>query len=604
MKKKWIVRPHDAAVISAIEKCSGVSPVVAQLLAARGIHDPDAICKFIEAPFQDLRAPALLPGIDRASDRILAAIRGNEKIVVYGDYDADGMTASAILVRCIKLLGGNVHSFVPSRIDDGYGLNDEALARIHKGGASLVVTVDCGIASVQEAATARRLGLDLIITDHHQFAQELPEAVALVHPALPGHDYPFSGLCGAGVALKLAWALCQKYSGDEKVIPSHRSFLLTALGLAAIGTVADVVPLIDENRLIVRHGLVFMRQETVTGLTELFKLNDLLNKPSIDADDVAFCIGPRLNAAGRLGQAQLAVELLTTDSQSRAEALAEYINQLNSSRESLERRIQKAAFRMIADNQMEEDPAIVLADRDWHVGIIGIVAGRIAEHFNRPVILISRDDSGNNPGTGSGRTAGNISLYEALSHCSGHLAGYGGHRAAAGLRIDDGNIDAFREAFIQYVSDNTHPDDLNARLEIDLEVPLSHLTLKTVLELEKLAPFGMGNRRPVFCACGVRVTEPPKRIGGGQRHLSATIQQRDVQFRSIAFGGGDWAEQLDHENGWYDFAFRPIINHFRGRRSVELQLVDFRESAVHVAITKQAIKHQVSEADGQRGAGL
>ena len=219
MKKKWIVRPHDAAVIADIEKSSGVSPVVAQLLAARGMLDPVAIRKFVDAPFQDLRAPALLPGIDKATVRILAAISANEKIVIYGDYDADGMTASAILVRCIKLLGGNVHSFVPSRIDDGYGLNDEALERIQKGGATLVVTVDCGIASVNEAATARRIGLDLIITDHHQYGSELPDAVALVHPSLPGHEYPFAGLCGAGVALKLAWSLCQRVSGDEKVRP-------------------------------------------------------------------------------------------------------------------------------------------------------------------------------------------------------------------------------------------------------------------------------------------------------------------------------------------------------------------------------------------------
>ncbi len=585
MKKKWIVRPHDAAIIASIEKCSGVSPVVAQLLAARGMHDPATIRKFIDAPFQDLRAPALLPGIDKATERILAAIAANEKIVIYGDYDADGMTASAILVRCIKLLGGNVHSFVPSRIDDGYGLNDEALERIQKGGAALVVTVDCGIASVQEAATARRLGLDLIITDHHQYGSELPDAVALVHPALPGHEYPFAGLCGAGVALKLAWALCQRKSGNEKVAPAHRSFLLIALGLAAIGTVADVVPLVDENRLIVRHGLTFMRQETVIGLTELFKLNDLSKKPAFDAEDVAFCIGPRLNAAGRLGQAQLAVELLTTDSQSRAEALAEYINQLNSSRESLERKIQKSAFKLITDNHLEEDPAIVIADRDWHVGIIGIVAGRVAEHFNRPVFLISRDEAGNNPGTGSGRTAGSVDLYEALCHCREHLVGFGGHRAAAGLRINDDSIDAFREALIQYVSENTKANDFNPRLEIDLEVPLSHLTLKTVLELEKLAPFGMGNRRPVFCACGVRVTEPPQRIGGGQRHLSAKLAQHDIELRSVAFGAGDWADQLDPENGMYDFVFRPIINHFRGRRSVELQLIDFRESAVTVAAT-------------------
>jgi single-stranded-DNA-specific exonuclease len=584
VKKKWIVRPHDPVAISAIEKSAGVSPIIAQLLAVRGMHDPVAIRRFIDAPLQELRAPQLLPGVDAAVERVVAAIANHEKIVIYGDYDADGMTASAILVRCIRLLGGNVHSFVPSRIDDGYGLNDEALDRIEKGGATLVITVDCGIASVAEAETARRLGMDLIITDHHQYGSSLPDAVALVHPGLPGSEYPFSGLCGAGVALKLAWALCQRTSGRERVVPAHRSFLLVALGLAAIGTVADVVPLVDENRLIVRHGLAFMRRETVTGLTELFKLTGLSDKPAFDAEDAGFTIGPRLNAAGRLGQAQLAVELLTTDSQPRATSLAEYINQLNGSRESLERKIQKAAFRMIAENNLENDAAIVLADRDWHVGIIGIVAGRVAERLNRPVVLVSRDETGINPGTGSGRSAGGVDLYAALDHCRAHLAGFGGHRAAAGLRIHDDQIDAFRDALIQYVAGISQPEDFQPRLEIDLEVPLSHLSLKTVTELEKLAPFGMGNRRPVFCACGVRLVEPPQRIGGGERHLALKLVQHNVELRSVAFGSGERAGELDHESGFYDFAFRPVINHFRGRRTVELQLIDWRESSVPAAV--------------------
>ncbi len=583
MNKKWIIRTHDPAAIAAIERTGGVSPVVAQLLAARGMHDPEAIRHFIDAPLQDLRPPSLLPGIDQATARICEAISKQEKIVIYGDYDADGMTAAAILFRCIELVGGNVATFVPSRLDDGYGLNDQALQRIRKEGADLVITVDCGIASLHEAGTARQLGLDLIITDHHQFGDELPEAVALVHPALPGHDYPFAGLCGAGVALKLAWAICQKTSGGDRVAPAQRSFLLLALGLAAIGTVADVVPLVDENRLIVRHGLAFLRHETVIGLSCLMKLNQLQDKPALDADDIGFCLAPRLNAAGRLGQAQLGVELLTTDSASRAEALADYIQQLNGSRESLERKIQKSALRQITDNNLADEAAIVLDDRDWHVGIIGIVAGRIAERFNRPVFLISRDEMAAKPAVGSGRSAGGVDLYQALQHCSAHLLGFGGHRAAAGLKIAESSIDDFRQAMIQYVAEHSDVGQFQPQLEIDLEVPLSHLTLATVSQLEQLAPFGAENRRPVFCACGVRLAEPARRIGGGERHLALRLAQNDVRLRSVAFGGGEWADQLNHETGLYDFAFHPMINRFRGRRNVELQIVDWRESAVPAA---------------------
>jgi single-stranded-DNA-specific exonuclease len=583
MKRKWMIRPHDSAAIRAIEYCAGVSPVVAQLLAVRGMHDAAAIRRFIEAPLQDLRPPAELPGADAAAKRILDGIARNERIVIYGDYDADGMTASAILIRCLRLLGGNVHSFVPNRIDDGYGLNDDAIARLAREGANLIVTVDCGIASVSQALTAKQLGVDLVITDHHQFGSSLPEAVALVHPGLPGSQYPFAGLCGAGVALKLAWRICQLASGNERVQPAHRRFLLVALGLAAIGTVSDVVPLVDENRLIVRHGLMFMRQETVLGLRELFSQCGLLEKPVFDAEDIAFTIGPRLNAAGRLGQAELGVELMTTDSTTRASALAEYVNQLNTSRESIERKIQKSAFRMISEQRLDEDPAIVLADRDWHVGIIGIVAGRIAEKFRRPVVLISRDESGLGLATGSGRTAAGVDLYEALAHCAAHLETWGGHRAAAGLRIRDENIDGFREAFIQCIAESTRPADFERPLEIDMEVPLAHLSLGTVEELEKLAPFGMGNSRPVFCSTGVRLAEAPTRMGNGERHLALKLRQHNVELRCVAFGGGEWADQLDHENGVFDFAFRPVINRHRGYARVELQLVDWRQSGIPVA---------------------
>ena len=580
MRRLWKIKAHDAEVIRTIETQAKVSPTIAQILALRGITDPIEIRRFMETPFQELRPGSELPGASDAAQEIYQTIQAGEKIVIYGDYDADGMTSTAILVLCLQMLGGQVSFFVPNRLDDGYGLNRAALEKIHKQGAALVVTVDCGITSIEEAQAAKDLGLRLIITDHHQCLDELPEAIAIVHPGLPQHPYPFAGLCGAGVALKLAWTLCQIASGAEKVSPIQREFLLKALGLAAIGTITDMVPLIDENRLIVKHGLVFLKQETIEGLKQLMKLTKLDSKKTLTAEDVGFMIGPRLNAAGRLGQAQLGVELLTTSSPARAEALSQYIHQLNDSRDSLERRITKSANKKISEQGLEDQPAIVLAEPDWHPGVIGIVAGRLAEKHNRPTILIAQDEMGTKPGVGSCRSACGINLFEALQHCQEWLISSGGHRQAAGLKIADDQVDHFREAFLQYVDERTSPEDLQPELDIDVEVPLLQLTLQSVMELERLAPYGQSHPRPVFCACGVRVPEPPKKIGKGERHLSLFVEQHSIRIRCIAFGAADWVNDLEVENGMFDFAFQPMINEFRGRRSVELRLLDFRTSQV------------------------
>ena len=580
MRRRWKIKAHDSELIRTIESEAKVSPMIAQILALRGITHPQEIKRFMETPFQELRPGSELPGATEAAEQIYQSIQADEKIVIYGDYDADGMTATAILIRCLQMLGANATFFVPNRMDDGYGLNPDNLQKLHEQGAQLVITVDCGITSLEEAQLAKSLGLKLIITDHHQFGDELPEVAAIVHPGIPVGAYPFSGLCGAGVALKLAWTLCQRASGSDKVSPAQRSFLLRALGLAAIGTITDMVPLVDENRLIVKHGLAFLPHEPVEGLQQLMKLTKLDQKPSLSTEDIGFMIGPRLNATGRLGQAQLGVELLTTSSSARAEALAEYIHQLNDSRDSLERRIYKSANQEIQDHSLHEQPAIVLARRDWHPGVIGIVAGRLAEKYNRPTILIAQDEMSMKPGMGSCRSACGINLFDALQSCREWLVSCGGHKQAAGLKVNDDQIESFREAFMDYVAERTHSQDLQPELDIDVEVPLSHLTLSTISELEKLAPYGQAHPRPVFCACGVRLQEPPRKIGNGQRHLAFRVEQHSVSMRCVAFGAADWAEELEAENRLFDFAFQPFINEFRGRRTVELRLLDFRINQV------------------------
>ncbi len=577
--KRWRFQPHDADRIARLEQATGISPIVAQLLISRGVYDPDAVRLFLDAKLTGLRDPELLPGVAAAADRIYAAVLQRRRIVVYGDYDADGMTGTAILFSCLKLLGAEVSYFVPNRLEDGYGLNSDALRTLAQRGASLVVTVDCGIASVKESLVARDIGLELIVTDHHEFASELPAAAAIVHPRLPGHTYPFGGLCGAGVALKLAWALCQRASEAKKVTDRLRDFLLSAVGLAAIGTVADVVPLIDENRILVRHGLNSLKQMPPLGLAMLMQVAKVHDKACLDSEDIAFCLAPRLNAAGRFGQAQLAIELMTTDSRERALQLAEYINELNSSRESLERSIQLAAAKQIKEQfDPEGDSALVLASRGWHAGVIGLVAGRLAEKYHRPVVLISFDELGVRPGIGSARSPNGLNLHAALSACSEHLLSHGGHACAAGLKIEEARVDAFRAAFCEHAASESSGATRIGEIRVDAEGPFCQLTLETVRQIQSLAPFGSGNPRPVLCATGVTLSEPPKKIGASERHLSLKLAQQRTTIRCVAFGGAEWHDDLVATSAPLDIAYKPVINEFKGRQSVEIQLVDWRVS--------------------------
>jgi single-stranded-DNA-specific exonuclease len=577
--KRWRIMPHDRGLIGRLESLAGVSPVVAQLLAARGVHEPDEVKRFLDCKLSSLREPDELPGVTAASTLIVSALRDRRKIVVYGDYDADGMTSTAILFRCLKLLGAEVTYYVPNRLEEGYGLNSEALETLAKRGANLIITVDCGIASLKEALFAKELGLELIVTDHHEMAATLPEAAGIVHPRLPGTNYPFAGLCGAGVAFKLAWAVCQRMSEAKKVSEPMRDYLLAALGLAALGTVADVVPLLDENRVLVRHGLTSLKERPGLGLSALLKLTGLESKPYLTSEDIGFSLAPRLNAAGRLGQAQLGVELLTTESPERARALAEYIHGLNVTRESLERSIQIAAAKQIKEEcDVESDPALVLAGRGWHAGVIGIVAGRLAEKYHRPVAIIALDQAGIKPGVGSARSAAGIDLHCALSKCSETLVAFGGHAAAAGFKVEDAQLNAFRNQFMEAIASEAANLTQVAEYVIDAESPISLLSLEVVRQLDRLGPFGQANPRPMLFAGAVSLAEPPKKMGGGERHLSVRFTQHRATLRGVAFGHGERCEELAAVSGPLDIVYRPVINEFRGKSNVEIQLVDFRPS--------------------------
>ncbi len=578
MPKRWRIAPCDPDSVAALERAAGIPAVVAQLLLSRGIHDPDDARKFLDPKLTGLREPNELPGVPAAVELIVHAIEEKKRITIYGDYDADGMTATAILLRCLRLLHAEVDFYVPHRMDEGYSLNKEALQKLSDQGSEVVVTVDCGIASIAEARFARDLGLTLVITDHHQMAESLPEAAVLVHPGLPGSEYPFAGLCGAAVAFKLAWALCQRVSDSQKVSGRLRTFLLQAVGMAAIGTVCDVVPLVDENRILVRYGLDTLKAQPTVGLTALMKLTKLTEKPYLQGEDIGFSLGPRLNAAGRMGQAELAIELLTTESPERAEKIVRHIEDLNTQRQSLERSMARAATKQTKEScDLEQTSAIVLSSHEWHPGIIGIVAGRLSDKYHRPVVLIAADPLGVKPGIGSARSVPGFNLHEALAECGHLLESHGGHAAAAGLKVSPKNVDAFREAFLQVAAEKLSQSERTAELQIDAEASLQMLTRQTVEQIESLAPFGHGNSRPVLCASNVRLAGEPKKIGATGRHLSMMFDQHGVKIRAVAFGGGDWHEELSRIDGPLSIAFRPVLNNFRGRTSVEIHLDDWRE---------------------------
>ncbi len=568
---------------------AGVAPVVAQLLVGRGVYQSSEVTTFLESKLSGLRDPMELPGVAKSVELISAAIAEKKAITVYGDFDADGMTGSAILVNGLRLLGADVSYFIPNRLEDGYGLNRDAIEKLHRRGRQLLITVDCGITSVEHAQLCRDLGVTLIITDHHRAPVSLPDADAIVHPRLPGSSYPFGDLCGAGVAFKLAWALCQQACGGKKVTDPMRDYLMQSLALAAIGTIADMVPLLDENRILVHHGLRSLKANPLPGLRELLKLTKNENKSVLTSEDVAFAIAPRLNAAGRLGQAQLAVELMTSPPGERVVALAAYIEQLNVSRDSLQRSVQLAAGKLAnADFDPEADPALVLAGVGWHQGVIGVVAGRLAEKYAKPVIVLSLDAVGGRPAVGSGRAGSpHVDIHAALDECSERLIRFGGHRAAAGLTIEESQIDHFRSDFFEAISKQVFDTDPVHEILIDAQTPLGQLNLQTVTQIEQLSPFGQGNPRPILCASDVILVEPSRRMGGGERHLAVKLSQHSVEMRAVAFGQGDWCEELNLCQGPIDVAFRPVINEYNGFRKVEIQLVDWRPSGgVHTRATK------------------
>lgn len=573
--KLWRLRPHDGRAIDRFARSLGVPPLVAQLLLNRGLTDPEDARRFLKAPLSDLHEPELLPGAVEAAQRLHQAIAAGRRICIYGDYDVDGVSGTAILLTLLRELGAQVEFHVPHRLDDGYGLNSQALQKLAADGAALIVTVDCGITSLREAETARQLGLELIITDHHEPRDKLPAADVVVHPRA-GAGYPFPGLSGAGVAFKLAWALCKRASGSDRVAPRLREFLLDAIGLATLGTVADVMPLHEENRLFVRHGLRCLRERPKVGIQALLQSAGLDSRPALSASDVGYFLAPRLNAVGRLDSARLAVELLTTTSPEQAADLAQKMELFNQQRQQLERSILLEACRKVEELKLTDHPALVVTGEAWHPGLIGIVAGRLADRYGRPTLMITLRDDG--AAVGSGRSIPGFKLHEALKACSEHLLSHGGHATAAGFKLRPTAIPHFAECFCSVAGAHFGDEPPAPRLDIDAEVPLSILTLPTVEALNQLEPYGAGNPQPLLLAGGLEVVGEPRKVGS-DKHLSFRVRQNGREFKAIAFHMADRIEELLSAERKCCLVFTPKINEWQGYRNVELEVRDLQPGA-------------------------
>jgi len=547
--------------------------LLAQVLINRGITDITSAKNFLYPQMSSLGDPSSLPDIEKASVRINEAIKNGENIVVYGDYDVDGLTATALMYRCLKLVGAQVSYYIPERLGEGYGLNAEAIAKLKERGAKVILTVDCGINACREAEIAREYGIDLIITDHHQPGQEIPRAFAVVNPKLKTSPNGFRDFSGVGIAFKLAWAIGQNFSPQKKVSTEFKDFLISAVGLVSLGTIADVVPLIGENRILTRYGLSALQNTLIPGLRALLDVADI-SDTTLDAYHVGYRLGPRLNAPGRIGKAGIVVEMLTTSCKERAVEIANFLEQENKRRQDIQSDIITTARRKVLnDVNLDETSAIVLADQAWHPGVIGIIASKIVEEFNRPTVMIAISED---VGHGSARSIPSFHILDALESCKSKLLSVGGHAQAAGLKIHPDNIDEFRSMLNSATAQRLSKVDLSPVLNIDAEVAFSMLSKALVSEFERLSPYGEGNPAPLFAAVNLKIVGQPRRIGAKGQHLSFYVKQGDVALRAVAFGMGEITDRLKQNGKTCSLAFGVKMNTWQDAENLELEVKDIK----------------------------
>ncbi len=573
MNAVWRLRPHDRDAIDGLAKTAGLHPLIAHLLLNRGITTSDGVQRFLDPRRNHLHDPELLPGAVEAADRLVAAIREGKRIVVYGDYDVDGVCGTTILWQCLQLAGAaNASYFIPNRFEDGYGVNPDALRRLAKEHqAEVVVTVDCGVTAVEEAKLARELGLTFLVTDHHAMGDVLPDAEVVVHPRRPGGAYPFGDLCGAAVAFKLAWQIAKSFGDGKKASPHLRDFLLRAFNLVALATVADVVPLEDENRVFVRHGLHGLKEDPSHGLRSLIEVAGCADHRRLNTGHLGFQLAPRINAAGRMECAMMAVRMLTTDDPDEALQLAQTLDQRNRERQTEERgTVDEAKALIEQQGGLGDRGAIVLAKEGWHAGIVGIVASRLSDWYHRPSLVLTIVDG---IATGSARSVPGFDLVAALRACSEGLIRFGGHAAAAGLKLPADRFEEFAARFDQHCRETLSEDQRRKQFTLDAEVLLGELSLKVVREIEQLEPYGIGNPRPLLLAERARLIGAPATMGDRGQHVRFKVAQESVTVGAVAWNMASRLRDLK-PGAVLSLAFEPEINEWKGRTEVRLNVKD------------------------------
>lgn len=597
----WQVAERETERGRVLAMKLGVTPVLAQLLIQRGHDDPAAARSFLEPAFSQLVKPAGLPDIDAGAARVLRAITAKEKVLLFGDYDVDGTTGSVVLHEVLTALGGDVEVHIPDR-SEGYGLNAPRLERAIADGVKLVISIDTGVTAVAEAELLASRGVDFVVCDHHTLGPTLPKAVAIIHPRLPASTYANPNLCGAGVAFKLAWAVAE-LAGGGKMSPKLRDVVMRCVAFVALGTVADVVPLVGENRVLVRFGLRALSQAG-EGARALLQVAALEPGTLPTATDIGFRLAPRLNAAGRMGSARRAFQLLVTKDRDEAARLAKELDEENGKRRALQDRVYREAVAQVLEvygDPARPDaplrrPGIVAWHEGWPHGIVGIVAAKLTERFKRPALVASVETTpgGEVKAKGSGRTCGDVDLLRALEPGRAHLQRFGGHAAACGFTADPKELDGLRAAFDRGVAaslglpEDAPPHEVAARLEgyevvADAEVALGEVNRQLVDELDRLAPFGEGNAEPVFAARGVTLVGEPRPMGAKGEHVSVLLRQGTTTFRAVAFGREDLLRLLVEKArpgpggpATLDVAFRPKRNTWNGETKVELELEELR----------------------------
>ena len=559
MNKKWEYIGVDDEKVKDIAFNHNISEIIARVLLNRGICETEEIDKFLHPKLENLHDPFLLNDMGVAVDKIIECMNKKEKITIYGDYDVDGITSIATLSKFLTELGIENDYYLPNRLDEGYGLNNNALDKIAKGGTKLLITVDCGISAYEEIEYAKKLGLEVIVTDHHECPEKIPEALAVIDPKREDSTYPFSSLAGVGVTFKLIHAISIKLSLDRKRY-------LKYLDIVCLGTVADIVPLVDENRIIVSFGLMLVRETRNIGLRALIEITGYT---AIDSTAISFGIAPRINACGRMGEAEIALKLLLTASPEEAKEIANKLNLLNKERQEVEKCIINEAIEMIERDKLYNKDIIIVGSKNWHHGVIGIVASKITELYYKPSVLISFEDG---IGKGSGRSIEGFDLHEALTKCGDYLEKFGGHEMAIGLTLKEENYNAFKTK-LEEITSETIDKEAVPSIKVDAIIEPKSINMDIFASMKLLEPYGESNSSPLFVSKNLKVESV--RLLSNDKHIKLTLRDGNILLSAIGFNLGDKVVRLGDK---IDLVYALEINKYNNTETIQLNVKDIKKS--------------------------